>query len=196
LVFYSKERELKMLTRKTILVVSTVLTVMLLLAGQSLSQQQQRPRGQGRGAQAAPGQRPQMGQFDPERMRQMMQRRMQQQLGATDAEWKVLGPDVMKISELNQQLSGMGRGRMFGGGRGGRFGAPDTEPTELEKTSQKLTTLLENTEATDEQIKEQLTLLRTAKEKAKKDLATVQQELKKKITVRQQAQLVLMGILD
>ncbi|MGD2094304.1 MAG: hypothetical protein PVH77_04770 [Phycisphaerales bacterium] len=186
-----------MLTRKTILGVSTVLTVMLLLASQSLSQQQ-RPRGQGRGAQDARGQRPQMRRFDPQQMRRMLQQRMQQQLRATDAEWKVLGPHVMKISELNQQLSRAGRGGMFGpfGRRGGRFGAPDTEPTELEKVSEKLTTLLENTGATDEQIKEQLTLLRAAKEKAKKQLVAEQQELKKKVTLRQQAQLMLMGLLD
>ena len=193
-----------MLTRKTILGVLTVLTVSLLLASQSLSQQQQqRQRGQGRGAQNAQGQRqrPQGMQFDPQQMRRMMQQRMQQQLGATDAEWKVLGPHVMKISELNQQLSGMGRGRMFGAGRrggpqGDRPGAPDQEPAELEKASEQLTTLLENTSATEEQIQKQIAVLRTAKEKAKKELIAEQQELKKKVTVRQEAQLVLMGLLD
>ena len=112
-----------MLTRKTIFVAVAVLIIGLLLASQSLSQpQQRRQRGGAQGMQ-----RPQMQgrQFDPERMRQMMEQRMKEQLGATDQEWKVLGPRVMKVSELNRQISGFGRGGMFGGRMfGGRRGGP------------------------------------------------------------------------
>jgi hypothetical protein len=191
------------------------LAVCLLAAafvGQSLSQPQQRgQRGQRGGAQGA--QRPQMQgrQFDPERMRQMMEQRMQEQLGATDQEWKVLGPRVMKVSELSRQSSGFGRGGMFGGGmfggrrgqggpQGNRFGggpgAPARELTAVEKASEQLSTLLENSSSTSEQIKKQLTVLRAAKEKAKQELAVAQKELREIVTVRQEGRLVLMGMLD
>jgi len=55
-------------------------------------------------------------------MRQMMEQRTREQLGATEEEWKVLGPRVMKVSELSRQTSGFGRGGMFFGGRRGPQG--------------------------------------------------------------------------
>ena len=109
----------------------------------------------------------------------------------------------MKVSELNRQTSGFGRGfggPGFGGRRGGpqgdRQGAPQRELTAVEKASEQLQTTLENTAATPDQIKTQLTALRAAKEKSKQELAAAQQELRKLVTVRQEAQLVLMGMLD
>ncbi|MHC4495989.1 MAG: hypothetical protein ACYSYM_09215 [Planctomycetota bacterium] len=199
-----------MLGKKTILGIAAVLVIGLLLVSQSLSQPEQRgQRGQRGGPQAGPGGR----QFDPARMRQMMEQRMREQLGATEQEWKVLGPRVTKVAELGRQASGFGRGgMMFGmGGRrggpggpggpggsrfGGRPGAPDREQSAVEKAQEQLRTVLENDSATPDQIKTQLTVLRTAKEKAKQQLAAAQQELREIITVRQEATLVMMGMLD
>jgi hypothetical protein len=206
-----------MFARKTILCVLVVSIVGLLFVSQTLSQPQQGQRGQrGQrgGAQGTQGQRGQRGQFDPERMRQMMSQRMQEMFGATDAEWKILGPRVTKVQELSRQVQGGFRGgMMFGGMRGrggqpggrggqpgGRFGgrpdAPGREQTEVEKATEGLRTLLENTSATPEQIKNQLTVLRGAREKTKQQLAIAQKELRQIITVRQEAQCVMMGILD
>lgn len=142
--------------------------------------------------------------FDPERMRQMMEQRLKEQLGATDAEWKVLGPRVMKVSELNRQTSGFGRGGMFFGGRrgstrGGRPGGQDTpqrELTPVEKASEGLRTALDSDSTSAEAIKKQLKAYRTAKEQAKQKLAVAQKELRQVLTVRQEAMLVLMGMLE
>jgi hypothetical protein len=199
-----------MLARKTILGAVAVSIIGLLLVSQSLSQPQQRGQRGQRGDNAQETQRPQMqrGQFDPERMRQMMSQRMQELFGATDQEWKILGPRVMKVQELSREVGGSGRGGMMfgrrggpqGGPGGGRFGdrpdAPGREQTEVEKAMEQLSTLLENTSATPEQIKNQLTVLRAAREKAKQQLAVAQQELRQIITLRQEAQCVMMGILD
>jgi len=128
-------------------------------------------------------------------MQKMMEQRMQRQVGASDAEWKTIGPTVMKVSELNRQVSG---GGMFGGRRGptgGRLGAQG-QPTELDKAAEQLRNLLQNESAKPEDIEKQLTVLRTAREKVKKQLAAEQQKLQKQVTVRQKAQLVLMGLLD
>jgi hypothetical protein len=203
-----------MFSKKTILAVVVVSIVGLLLVSQTLSQPQQRgqrgQRGQ-RADDAQDTQRPQRGQFDPERMRQMMSQRMQELFGATDQEWKILGPRVTKVMELSRQVGGGGRGGMMfgamgrrggpqggpGGGRfGGRQGTQGTEQTEVEKATEGLRTLLENTSATPEQIKNQLTTLRAAREKAKQQLAVAQKELRQIITLRQEAQCVMMGILD
>jgi len=205
-----------MLTRKTTLGVVAVSIVGLLLVSQSLSQpQQQGQRGQRGGDQGM--QRPQMqgGQFDPDRMRQMMDQRMKEMFGATDQEWKILGPRVTKVQELSREVGGGGRGGMMFGGMGrrggpqgdtqggqqggrpgGRQGMPGREQTEVEKASEQLRTLLENTSASPEQIKNQLTVLRATKEKAKQQLAVAQKELRQIITLRQEAQCVMMGILD
>jgi hypothetical protein len=198
-----------MLTRKTTwIVVAVSVIVGLLLVGQSLSQPAQRGEQRG-GMQGPPGQGP-GGPFDPEQMRKMMEQRMQEALGATEQEWKVLGPRVMKVQELSRQISGGGRGMMmFGRGMRGGPGGPgasdqpggrgmgmNRELTDVEKIQDELQTLLENTVATPEQIKEQLTKLRAAREKAKQELAKAQQDLRQVLTLRQEAILVLMGLLD
>jgi hypothetical protein len=101
----------------------------------------------------------------------------------------------MKVSQLNQQVSG---GGMFGGRRGpmpGRMGAQG-QPTELDKATEQLQKVIDNDSAKPEDIEKQLTAYRAAREKAKKQLATEQQKLQQQVTVRQKAQLVLMGLLD
>ena len=207
-----------MLTRKTTLGVVALSIVGLLLVSQSLSQPQQRgQRGQRGDTQGT--QRPGMqgGQFDPQRMRQMMDQRMKEMFGATDQEWTILGPRVTKVQELSREVGGGGGGRggmMFGpmgrrggpqGGpqgdqqgdrQGGRQGMPAREQTEVEKASEQLRTLLENTSASPEQIKSQLIVLRSAKEKAKQQLAVAQKDLRQVITLRQEALCVMMGMLD
>ena len=61
--------------------------------------------------------------FDPAAIRQMIMDNFKEQLGATDQEWNVIGPKVMKVLELRVE-SGAFAGMMGGGGgRGGRGGA-------------------------------------------------------------------------
>jgi hypothetical protein len=151
-------------------------------------------------------------------MRQMMEQRMKDQLGASDDEWKVLGPRLTKVMNLRRQTSGAGgMGRMFMGRRGGqgdqgdRPGRPQggqegarrgargpfgQEPTAVDKAAEALQTTLQNADATADEIKAKLTALRGAREKAKQELATAQQQLRQVLTLRQEAQLVMMGMLD
>jgi len=125
----------------------------------------------------------------------MMEQRMQRQLRASEQKWKTLGPCVMKVSQLNRQATGGGIGAMFGGRRGPQ-GAQGRQLTEMDKATQQLRTLLDNESAKPEDIEKQLTALRTARANAKKQLVAEQQKLQKQVTVRQKAQLVLMGLLD
>ncbi|MFC1792492.1 hypothetical protein ACFL3Q_02775 [Planctomycetota bacterium] len=179
----------------------------VLIVGQTLSEAAQRGQAGGqRGAQRDRGgaqgsQRPQMQgrQFDPQQMQKMMEQRMQRQVGASDAEWKTIGPGVMKVSQLNRQVSGGGMGGMMGGRRGGPMGGrqgDQGQPTELDKAKEQLLILLDNDSAKPEDIEKELTVLRTAREKVKNQLVAEQQKLQKQVTVRQKAQLVLMGLLN
>jgi hypothetical protein len=205
------ERKIKMRTRKiTWGVVAGLVIVGLLSVGQLLSQPAQRSgQGQGAGMQGPPGQGPGGRMFDPEQMRQMMEQRMKEILGATDEEWKVLGPRVMKVQELSRQTAGGGPGMMMmfgrgmrrgpGGPGGNRPGGPmgtNRELTETEKVQEQLQTLLEDTTTAPDKIKEQLTKLRAAREKDKAELAKAQKSLREVLTLRQEATLVLMGMLD
>jgi len=215
-----------MLTRKTVLGVVAVCLIGLLLTSPSYAQQtqrgqrgqrgqggggqgQQRQRGQGEGQQGQRGQRGQGGQRSE--TRQSETERMQERLGATDQEWKVLGPRVMKVSELSRQLRGGGGGRQRGGAQGGRGrqaggsqnaqtttrqSTPARAQSAVEKAQQQLRTLLENQSTTAAQIRQQITTLRAARTQVRQQLAAAQKELVKIVTARQEAQLIMMGILE
>jgi hypothetical protein len=157
---------------------------------------------------AAPGRRErgmrQEGQgprgFDMENFQQRMMERMKEQLNATNQEWTVIEPRLSKVMTLNRQSAGrfMGMARRGGGpgapDRPGR-GAPDQD-SQVQQAQNKLQQTLENADANAAQSKSPLTALREAREKAKQELAKAQQELREVLSVRQEAQLVMMGMLD
>ncbi len=198
--------------RRSIVAGLAVCILAMLLVSQSFS------AAGARGGRADRGQRaPREGatrqpQRDPAQMQRMMTERMKGQLGASDEEWKVIQPRLQKVMNLSRQVNAPGRGMMFGGrgpamGPGGRGQAggqrtrpgtvqPQRELSALEKATQELQEVLRSENAKPEQIKAKLAALRTAKEKAAKDLAVAQNELKKDLTVKQEAILVLSGYLN
>jgi len=172
----------------------------VLIAGRTLSQPQQRGlrgglRGGARDSRGSQG--VQIPRNIPD-MRKVIEDRIKQQLGSSDAEWKTLGPSVMKVLELKQQMPGGNRGGMYGNRRaftGNRY-VPRENPTELDKAMEQLRTVIRNESAKSGDIEKQLVVFRAAREKCKKQLAAEQQKLQKQVTVRQKAQLVLMGLLE
>lgn len=195
--------------RSRVITIGVVACVLALVVGGLCYAQP--PQGANRGDRGDRGMR---GNFDPAQMRQRMMDNMKQQLGASDDEWKVIEPRLTKVMELNrQQMMGGGRGMGMGmgmgmrGNRGGdqqgnrgnrqRFpGQEDREPTAVEKAMEALSTTLENSSASADTIKTQLTALRAARVKAQQELATAQQSLREILNVRQEAQLVLSGMLN
>ena len=136
----------------------------------------------------------------PDEFRAAAAARMKEALGATDAEWAVLGPKVEKVQTLQFQ-SMAGRGMFGRGGRGGQGGGPGGGQgagfsSPVVDASRELQTLLENKDATPEQIKAKLTALRDARAKIKEELTKAQTELREVLTVRQEAVLVERGLLD
>lgn len=131
--------------------------------------------------------------------RQRMMDGIKSALVATDEEWKVLQPRIEKVSTLNRQLQGTGMMGMFRRNRGGDVAGGGEAPaptTELEKKTQELEKLLENKDAKPEDIKTRLTALRDERAKAKEELEKAKKELRETLTLRQEAQLVLLNMLD
>ncbi|MCF7762839.1 MAG: hypothetical protein K9N62_04125 [Verrucomicrobia bacterium] len=142
--------------------------------------------------------------FDPEQMRQRMMERYQEALGVSSAEWSAIEPLVTSVMEKQRSAAGGGRGFAFGGrggrggpggaagqggGRGGRGGGGDASP--------EVAALEAAIEAGDAAgIKAKLADYRASRKKAAAELQQARESLRKVLTAKQEAQLVLMGTLD
>jgi hypothetical protein len=139
-----------------------------------------------------------------ERMNQFRQRmmdRMREQLQMEEEDWDVMQPRIEKVQTLQRQgRGGMGAmfGRMGGRGRRRRPGAEEDE-AELEgvaKALAELQEILQDDDADAGDIKEKLTALREAREEQKREMAKARDAVRELCTQRQEAQLVIMGILE
>lgn len=143
------------------------------------------------------------GGFDPAEFRQRMEERMKDRLGATDDEWAVLQPRLRKVQDL--RAGGMrGMGRFLFGGRGGRGGPggppplPGDTPDSVRKVveaSERLGDLVEQ-DAAAEDLKAALDTLRGAKREQQQALDKAQQELREVLTLKQEAMMVMMNMID
>lgn len=124
-----------------------------------------------------------------EKFRQAQSKQDQQLLGSTDEEWKVLGPKIEKVRKLKADSRAAAA-----------VGYPDGYPEELipavNKTANDLAKVLKSKDAKPEDVKAALEAYHKAKVKLKEDLAKARKELTELLTVRQEAQLVLMSVLD
>ena len=152
---------------------------------------------------------------DPEEMRQRISARMKEQFEVTDdAEWKVIDAKIQKVNEARGAVGGgMGFGAMaFGGGRGGagrggdadrggdgnrgarggagfgRFGGQQSaEAQELQKAI--------DAKASADEIKAKLAKVREARKANEAKLEAAQEDLRKVLSVRQEAIAVTLGLL-
>ncbi len=158
-------------------------------------------------ANAAGGNR-QRGNFNPEEFRARMEDRLKTSLKVSDDEWKVLQPLLEKVTTKQRDAMGSrfggfgGRGGPGGpgGDRGGNATGTGTGGDQASRggssESQALRTALENESASADDLKAKLTAVRDARKKAAEELAAARADLAKVLTVRQEAVLVSMGILD
>ncbi len=149
--------------------------------------------------------------FDPEEMRARMSERMREQFQVKDdAEWKIIEGKIQKVTEARRAVGGgFGGGMAFGGrgrgggdgergdrgqggqgrgGGGGRFGGEQNpEVAELQKAIE--------ANASADEIKAKLAKVREARKVNEAKLEAAQDELKKVLSVRQEAVAVTMGLL-
>jgi len=173
------------------------------------AQAPQQGDGNAAGGQGFQGRRGMMN-IDPEQMQKMISDGLKQQLEISDDEWTVIGPKVMNILSFSMQTRVGGSMRMFMGrsGRPGGQGGADTQDRRRNRMPgmfgesaaddgmPELQKLLEDKNADPKMIKQQVTKVRKAKEKSQRELASAKKELRELLTVRQEAILISMGLLD
>jgi len=125
--------------------------------------------------------------------------RVKEQLGASDDEWKVLEPRVQKVQELQRESNSRPSGGA-GGGRGRRRGASatpvETTSSPVQQAARELRESLSSKEAKSDNIKSKLEALREARSKSQADLSKAQDHLREVLTARQEALLVMSGLLN
>lgn len=178
-----------MKTIPKLLLTALALTASAVLA--NAQENQDRPRGDRGGDR---------GNFNPEEFRQRMAERMKTSLKVTDEEWAVLSPLIEKVQTVQRESMGSrfggfgGRGGGDRGGGGGNSGGDSTRPGAAESTA--LRTALESESTSPEDLKAKLAAVRDFRKKSAAQLAAARADLQKVVTVRQEAVLVSMGILE
>lgn len=139
------------------------------------------------------------GNWDPAQMQQRMMGRIQEQLGFTnDTEWSAVQPLVQKVMDARRDVGfGGGMARMFGGGRnrgggqggpGGMFGQQSPEAEALQKAI--------DANAPTDQIKDLLAKYKAAQKVKQDKLEAAQADLKNVLDTKQEAQAVLLGLVN
>lgn len=149
------------------------------------------------------GQRGNRGNFDPAQMQERMMARYREMLEITaDDEWKAIEPLVGKINEARRDVGfGGGMARMMrppgggpggpggqGGGRRGFGGDPAPEEEALQKAV--------DSKAGSAELKAAMAKLRDARKAKEAKLTAAQDNLRKVLTARQEAQAMLAGLLN
>jgi hypothetical protein len=161
--------------------------------GGDRGQRAERPE-RGEGQQRGEGQR---GGFDPAQFQERMNQQLKEQLKVDDAEWQVLQPKIEKLTTAQRNARG---GMMMGrGGFGDRPGAREGEErqvSELARASRELREVLDNESASAADVSAKLTAYRAARDKANAELEAARKELTDLLTQRQEAVLVMRGLLE
>ena len=146
-----------------------------------------------------------------EDFRKMMADRLKTSLKVSDEEWGVIQPLIEKVQAKQRdagggRFGGGGPGRGRGGDNAGGGNAPTTGSTgggdasrpERAGTAEReaLRTAVETEGTSPETIKAKLAAVREVQAKSAAELAAAREELKKVLTIRQEAALVNFGILE
>jgi len=148
------------------------------------------------------GGRPGRGNFDPAQMQQRMLQRVQEELGFTnDTDWSAVQPLVQKVMDAQRDARGGGMARMFarnrgnnnnggqpGGGRNNFFGQSSPEAEALQKAI--------DDNAPADQIKDLLVKYQASQKAKQAKLIAAQNDLRAVLSVKQEAQATLLGLLD
>ena len=148
------------------------------------------------------------GNFEEFRQRMMDNYRERLEIKGDD-EWKAIQPLIAKVTDARRDVAvggGFGFGRGGGGRRGGgnadaqangnnqggrrgfRGGEPSPEAEELQKAI--------DSNASKDELKAKLTKFREARKDKEAKLAKAQEDLRKVLSVKQEAAAVLMGLLQ
>ena len=135
------------------------------------------------------------GNFDPAKMREMMQTRLKEQMGATDDEWKALQPKVEELQKVQESTRGSMRS-LFRRPGGSTPPADDATKTDIQRKTDALKALVDAKDSDPKAIQDALKALRDEREKNKTATKKAQDGLKELLTAKQEAILVMYGMLE
>jgi hypothetical protein len=144
------------------------------------------------------------GNRDPQQQRQRMMDRMKEQMGATDEEWKALEPRIQKVMAA-QRDARTGGFNGFGGGRGGRGGGggggggggdANANPSPVREARRAVQAAIDDGNTSPQDLAAKLKAYRDARDKAREDLTSAQKELKELLSQKQEAVLLMSGMIE
>lgn len=195
-----------MIKSKRVIILIVLLFFSVITAGSVFSQ-----------APAGSSGQPQMGQQgqgfgqrqmqDPEQMQAMITSNLKELLGSTDEEWEIIGPKVLNVYSLTMASSQSRGFNMRTVGRNTTRGSMqgDTQGRGMDNrfmnttggtAFQELQTLLESEDTTTTQLKNKIAEVRKERETARQDLAKAQKQLRELLTLKQEAILISIGMLE
>ena len=206
-------------SKQVFIILIVLLFLSVITAGSVFSQAPAGGAGQTQMDQPGPqGQQEQQGQQgqgfgqrqmqDPEQMQAMITSSLKELLGSTDEEWEIIGPKVLNVYSLtmaSSQSRGFNMRTLMGGntGRGSMQG--NTQGRGMDNRSmnttggtalEELQTLLESEDTTTSQLRNKMAEVRKERETAIQDLAKAQKELRELLTLKQEAILISIGMLE
>ena len=146
------------------------------------------------------------GNFDPAQMQQRIMDNAREQLGLTnDTDWNAIQPLVQKVMDARRDTMGGGMGRLLGRGnrggnnnnanannnggrRGGFGGTPSPEAEALQKAI--------DDNAPTAQVKAALAKYHASQKDKQAKLVQAQENLRKVLTIKQEAQAALLGLVE
>lgn len=146
------------------------------------------------------------GNFDPAQMQERIMDNAREQLGLTnDTDWNAIQPLVQKVMDARRDTMGGGMGRLMGRGnrgsnnananannnsgrRGGFGGTPSPEAEALQKAI--------DDNAPTAQVKAALAKYHASQKDKQAKLVQAQENLRKVLTVKQEAQAALLGLVE
>ena len=164
-----------------------------------------------------------MSEIDPGRIREVVQSidpsiirraatarfmdRLKKQMGATDEEWLVLGPKIEQLLRAQQEaragirgfrIGGAGRpgGPGGGGGFGNLIGRGSEEPSDVEVAAEAVRDAAQDRDVPNRVAERALRDYRKARDKARERLTAAQTEVRELVTHRQEAILMMLGVLE
>lgn len=168
-----------------------LLAVMGLAMAVSIGFAQQGPGGnRERGERGDRQNQPRRQRMDPEQMRQQRLERVKEQLKPSDDEWQVLSPALEKVFTAQQNANTWGGFMMRD-----RQGQDNQQESDLQRATRELREAVRDN-ANDETIGTKLKAFRDARDKAQTQLTDARNELRELVTAKQEAVLVVSGILE
>jgi hypothetical protein len=145
------------------------------------------------------------GNMDPAQRQQFRMQRVQEQLGITnDTDWSAIQPLVQKVMDAQRDVGfGGGMGRMFRGNRGGGSSGDQANSNSNRRNfgqqpspeSEALQNAID-ANAPAAQIKDALAKYEASQKAKQAKLVKAQEDLRKVLTVKQEAQATLLGLLQ